>query len=86
MAYIEIEPVTIVHTRWFKECKVSIASEKLMRERAAEVIGDCIVVEKVALTFPLKDGHGGEEVKLRPFGYIPDLWAKVVQLLEENER
>lgn len=72
--------------RWFKECGVTIASEKVMRKRALEVIGDCVVVEKVALTFQLKDGHGGEEVKLRPFGYIPDLWEKVVQLLEQNER
>ena len=44
------------------------------------------MVEKVALTFPLKDGNGGEEVKMRPFGYIPDLWEKVEQLLEQNER
>jgi hypothetical protein len=50
------------------------------------VVGDCVVVEKVALTFPLKDSRGGEEVKLRPYGYIPDLWGKVLQLLEENER
>lgn len=73
--------------RWFNECKVSIASEKSMRKRAAELIGDnYAVVEKVALTFPLKDGDGGEEIKLRPFGYIPDIWAKTVQLLEQNER
>lgn len=66
---------------------MSIASETLMRKRAAEVIGDnCAVVEKVALTFPLKDGDGGEEVRLRPFGFIPDIWSKVVQLLEQNER
>lgn len=57
-----------------------------MRKRAREVIGDCILVEKVALTFPLKDVKGGEEVKMRPFAYIPDLWGKVVWLLEENER
>lgn len=75
-----------IHFRWFKECSVSIPSEKLMRKRAGEVIGDSVVVvEKVALTFPLKSS-GGEEVRLRPFGYIPDLWAKVVQLLEQNER
>jgi hypothetical protein len=65
---------------------VSIASEKEMRKRAKEVVGECVVVEKVALTFPLKDGHGGEEIKLRPYGHIPDLWAKVLQLLEENEK
>ena len=58
-----------------------------MRKRAGELLGDnAVVVEKVALTFPLKDGKGGEEVRVRPFGYIPDLWAKVVQLLEQNER
>ena len=51
-----------------------------MRKRAAEVIGDCIVVEKVALTLQ------NETVQLRPFGYIPDLWSKIEQLLEENER
>ena len=58
-----------------------------MRKRAAEVLGDdCVVVEKVALTFPLKDGSGGEQVLLWPFGYIPDIWIKIVQLLEQNER
>ncbi len=31
----------------------------------------------------LKDGKGGEEVRMRPFA---DLWAKVVLLLEQNER
>lgn len=63
-----------------------MASEKVMRKRAGEVIGDALVVEKVALTFALKDGKGGEEVRVRPFGYIPDLWEKVEQLLEQNER
>lgn len=44
-----------------------------MRKRAAKLIGDNLVVEKVALTFPLKGG--GEEVKVRPYAYISDLWA-----------
>jgi hypothetical protein len=57
-----------------------------MRKRAKEVIGDGVVVEKVALTFPLKDGKGGEEVILKPFGSISDLWKKVTELLEQNER
>ncbi len=70
--------------RWFKECKVSIPSEKVMRKRASEIIGDNLEVEKVALTFPLKSG--GEEIKMRPFGYIPDLWSQVLQFLENNER
>lgn len=72
--------------RWFKASQVSIASEKVMRKRAREVIGDCVVVEKVALTIQLKDGHGGEEVIHKPLGQIPDLWSKILQLLEENER
>jgi hypothetical protein len=58
-----------------------------MRKRAAEVIGDIgVVVEKVALTFPLREAGGGEEVRLRPFGYIPDIWSKAEQLLEQNEK
>jgi hypothetical protein len=63
-----------------------MASEKLMRKRAKEVIGDGAVVERVALTFPLKNGKGGEEVLMKPFGYISDLWKKVEELLEQNER
>lgn len=56
-------------------CQVSVASEKLMRKRAGEVIGDGVVVEKVALTFPLKDGKGGEEVKLTPFQTCGRKWS-----------
>lgn len=55
-----------------------------MRKRAAEIVGDNLVVEKVALTFTRKEG--GEEVRLRPYGYIPDIWSQIVQLLEENDR
>ena len=33
--------------RWFSVCKVSIASEKVMRKRAAEMIGDNLIVERV---------------------------------------
>jgi hypothetical protein len=73
--------------RWFKECGVSIPSELKMRKRAGEMIGEVpVVVEKVALTFQLKDGKGSVEVRQRPFGYIPDLWAKLVQLLEQNQK
>lgn len=43
--------------RWF----VSIASEGLMRKWAIDMIGDNLVVEKVVLTFPLKDGGGGRD-------------------------
>ena len=63
---------------------MSIASETKMRKRAADIVGDNLVVEKVALTFSRKEG--GEEVRLKPYGYIPDIWAQIVQLLEENER
>ncbi len=48
------------------------------------MIGDNLKVEPVPLTFPLREG--GEEVKLRPYAYIPDLWIQIVQLLESNER
>lgn len=66
-------------------CKVSIPSERKMRKRAKELIReDILVVENVPLTFPLKER--GEEVRLRPYGYITDIWAQVKQLLEDNER
>ena len=60
---------------------MSIASETKMRKRAADIVEDNLVVEKVALTFSRKEG--GEEVRLKPYGYIPDIWAQIVQLLEE---
>ena len=47
-----------------------------MRKRAAEMM------EKVTLTFAAKDG--GEEVRLRPYAYIPNLWSQIEQLLEVN--
>ena len=73
-----------IDSRWFHQCNVSIASEMKMRKRAAEIVGNNLEVDKVPLTFPLKEG--GEEVKLRPYAYIPDLWTQIVQLLESNER
>ena len=57
MADCYIEPCIVLYCyRWFKVCQVSMASEKVMRKRAKEVIGDGAVVEKVALTFSLKVG------------------------------
>ena len=55
-----------------------------MRKRAAELIGDNLVVEKVPLTFKLK--KGGEEVRITPHAYIPRLWAQIELLLENNDR
>ncbi len=49
-----------------------------MRKRAAEIVGKNLAVEKV----PLK--QGGEEVKVRPYAYIPDLWPQIIQLLDSK--
>ena len=46
--------------RWFKTWGVSIASERKMRVRAGELVGDHIVAEKAPFSFKL-DG-GGEEI------------------------
>ena len=62
-----------------------IASEKTMRVWTKEIVGDEVHAERVPLTFKPKDGTG-EEVKLTPFGYVIDLWAKIVKILDENER
>lgn len=70
--------------RWFSTCHVSIASELKMRKRAAELIGDNLVVEKVPLTFKLKEG--GEKVRITPHAYIPELWHQIELLLDNNDR
>lgn len=70
--------------RWFKTWGVSIASERKMRVRAGELVGDHIVAEKAPFSFKL-DG-GGEEIRLAPFVYVKDLKDKIESILEQKER
>ena len=47
------------------------------------IVGDNLAAEEVALTQPLRLGV---DVMLAPLVYVPDLVAKVTQLLDENNR
>ena len=63
---------------------ISLGTEGKERLRAQELIGPNIASESVGLTFSL-DGDG-EEVRKAPMAYVPDLPAKVIQLLDQNDR
>lgn len=51
---------------------------------ARDLIGPNLASELVPFTFSL-DG-GGEEIRKAPMAYIPDLQAKIKQLLDQNDR
>jgi hypothetical protein len=65
----------------------SLSSEKKQRKAAKFLLGDNLEAEAVPLTFPLKRGDsGGEEIRVTPYCYIPDIQAKVISMLDENEK
>jgi len=55
-----------------------------MRKAAVEMVGTNLLSEAAPFSFRLKSG--GEEIRAAPLVYIPDLGAKVLELLEQNER
>ena len=61
---------------------ISIASEGKMRAQAAEIVGDNLSAELVPFSFPHKDG--GEFISDAPCAYVPQLWAKIHDLLEQS--
>ena len=70
--------------RWFKVWGVSIASERKMRVRAKELVGDHLVAEKAPFSFSLKEG--GEEIRVAPYVYVASLWDKVSSMLDQLDR
>ena len=64
--------------------KIDLAAEAKERSLAKELVGPNLTSETVAMTFSL-DG-GGEELRKTPMAYVPDLPAKVKQLLDQNDR
>lgn len=64
--------------------KISFASEVKERSLAKELVGPNLDAEAVAFTFPA-DG-GGEEIQKAPMAFVPDLVAKVTQLLDQNDK
>lgn len=70
--------------RWFKTWGVSIASERMMRIEAKELVGDGFDAENVPFSFSLKDG--GEEMRLAPYAYVTSLWDKIEAMLDQNDK
>ena len=54
-----------------------------MRREARELVGDEVCAELVPFSFSHKDG--GEVIKPAAMAYIPDVWAKIQDLLENND-
>ena len=70
--------------RWFKSMDVHIASENKMRKLGKEIVGENMIHENGAFTFPMD--KGGEEIREVPFVYVPNLIAKVADVVHQNER
>ena len=68
--------------RWLDLWGVGIASEKEMRKEARELTGDNLKAELAPFSFKHKDG--GEVVKEAAIAYIPNLWMKISDLLDQN--
>ena len=49
-------------------------------------MGHLIECEALPFTFSINGGAGGEEVRKAPMACIPDLVAKVVQLLDQSDK
>lgn len=70
--------------RWMSSWNISLSTEGKVRSMARDLIGPNLASELVPFTFSL-DG-GGEEIRKAPMAYIPDLQAKIKQLLDQNDR
>lgn len=53
-----------------------------MRKEASRLVGNNLASEMVPFAFAHKDG--GEVIKAAPFAFVPNLWDKVKDLLDQN--
>ena len=53
-----------------------------MRQEAKQLQGESLKAELVPLTFKHRDGS--EVIREASTAYIPDLWLKISELLEQN--
>ena len=67
-----------------KAWKIKLDSEAKGHSIAKELVGDNLESETLGFTFMVEGG--GKEIKKAPMAYVPDLVAKVKQLLECNDR
>ena len=70
--------------RWMGAWKISFASEAKERALANVLIGPNLDSEAVPFTFP--NSGGGERFRKAPMAFVPDLVAKVTQLLDQNDQ
>ena len=68
---------------WLKELNISVSSEAKQRKMAKSIVGDNIVAEKGAFSFPLD--KGGEEIKEAPFAYCCNLIAAVSDTINKHK-
>ena len=64
------------------EWGLTLASEKRMRKVASELVGDNLEAELAPMSFSHRDG--GEVIKEAPIAYIPRLWEKIEDLLNQS--
>ena len=74
----------IHYYRWLKMWGVHIKSERNLRNTSGQLVSTEVLYEAVPFSFPIK--RGGEELRPAPLAYIPNLVAKVEELLHQNER
>ena len=68
--------------RWLDMWGVAIDSEKKMRKEAKLLIGDSLKAELAPFSFKHRDG--GEVIQEAPMAYIPNLWMKIKDQLDQN--
>lgn len=61
---------------------LQLASEKKMRAESSELVGENLEAELTPFLFPHKDG--GEIIESAAHAYIPNLWEKIKDLLEQS--
>ncbi len=66
-----------------KAWNVSFAGEQKQRLLVKELVGPNLSSEAVPFTFAVE---GGEEIRRAPMAYVPNLVAKVTQLLNQNDQ
>lgn len=64
--------------------KISLASEAKERTLAKVLVGPNLDAEAVPFTFP--NSGSGEHFRRAPMAFVPDLVAKVTQLLDQNDQ
>ena len=68
--------------RWLDMWGVAVDSEKEMRKEAKLLIGDNLKAQLAPFSFKHRDG--GEFIQEAPMVYIPNLWMKIKDQMDQN--